>query len=432
MKTDPGRAVAEGESTDGTARPGSRRPADPVAKAERRAGLAYCLKVFAAMRIGLTVIALVSVALLPDLSRLSPAVRQGLPAIPGPVDVPGWPAHAVSPGPHNLFTSWERFDALWYLRIADSGYRDGDGSAAFFPLYPLVTRGVSTVIGGHPLAAGLLVSNASFLAALMVLYLLTRAEFQDEDLARRTVLFTAVFPTALFFLAPYSESMFLLLVLVALWGARRSNWLVAAAAGFLAALTRNMGVLLTLPLLVEAVHQAVLARPRRWPFPEVLAAAGPLAGLGVYLAFWRHLAGDWLAPLHQQAFWERHLQNPISTVGKGTHEAFRWIGIYPGGYHLLDWMVAVPVLAAAIYAVVKFRPSYSVYAWVSILIPLCYIFTGRPLMSFPRFALPIFPVFWAFGRWTGPSRARLELVVGASAALLGVMTLLFVNWYYVF
>ena len=48
---------------------------------------------------------------------------------------PGWPAHAVTPGWHNVFTSWEREDALWFLRIATGGYDDGDGSAAFFPLF---------------------------------------------------------------------------------------------------------------------------------------------------------------------------------------------------------------------------------------------------------------------------------------------------------
>src|SRR5205814_2515404 len=103
--------------------------------------------------------------------------------IPGPVGVPGWPAHPITAGWSNLFTSFERFDALWYLRIGASGYRAHDGSAAFYPLFPLAVRAVSFVIGGHPLAAGLIVSNGAFLAALFVLYLLTRAVL-PEDTAR--------------------------------------------------------------------------------------------------------------------------------------------------------------------------------------------------------------------------------------------------------
>ena len=151
-----------------------------------------------------------------------------------------------------------------------------------------------------------------------------------------------------------------------------------------------------------------------------------------YLWFWKHLSGDWLAPLHQQANWERHLENPILTLAKGTHEAFRWIGVYAGGYHLLDWLIVVPVLAAGIYALVRFRPTYGAYVWASLLPPLMFIFAGRPLMSLPRFTLPLFPVFWAFARWTEGSRARQDIALVASSALLGILLVLFVNWYYIF
>src|SRR5205823_14334758 len=134
--------------------------------------------------------------------------------------------------------------------IAAHGYANHDGSAAFFPLYPMVTRWVSWVLGGHPLAAALLVSNAAFLAALVMLYALTARETSVE-VARRATVYLAAFPTAFFFLAPYSESLFLLLVLLAFWWARGGRWLGAAAAAFLAALTRNLGVLLALPLALE-------------------------------------------------------------------------------------------------------------------------------------------------------------------------------------
>jgi hypothetical protein len=82
--------------------------------------------------------------------------------------------------------------------------------------------------------------------------------------------------------------------------------------------------------------------------------------------------------------------------------------------------------------VVRFRPSYGLYAVASIVVPLTFIFSGRPLMSFPRFALTVFPVFWAFAVWTSRTLWRHEVFVAVSAALLGLMTLLFVNWYYVF
>jgi len=43
-----------------------------------------------------------------------------------------------------------------------------------------------------------------------------------------------------------------------------------------------------------------------------------------------------------------------------------------------------------------------------------------------------FPVFWVFARWTEKGGGRRQLALGASAALMGLLFVLFANWYYVF
>jgi hypothetical protein len=393
-----------------------------------RDGLRYGLLVFLAVRVGLSIVALAATALLPHATSLHGTANPALP--PSPASVPGWPAHLFTPGWHNLVTAWERFDALWYLRIAAHGYANGDGSAAFFPLYPMMVRGLSAVLGGHQLASALLVSNASFAAALVVLYALTVRETGSAEIARRAVLYLAVFPTSFFFLAPYSESLFLLLVVACFWFIRRDRWAAGALAAGLAALTRNLGVLLVLPLAVEAFQQwRTAGRPLA---PRLAWATVPGLAVLPYLAFWQRFAGDWLAPIHQETNWERRLEIPVVTLAKGTHEAFRWIGVYAGGYHLIDWLIVVPVLAAAVYVLVRFRPVYGTYVWASLLPPLSFIFVGRPLMSLPRFTLPLFPVFWAVARWNERSRGLQDAVLVCSSVLLGILLLLFVNWYYVF
>ena len=389
-----------------------------------RRGLRYCLLVFLCVRVGLSVLALVAVALLPHPS----AIGEGA-GIPPPVDVPGWLAPTITPGWHNLITAWERFDALWFLRIATAGYVDGDGSAAFFPLYPMLIRVASPILGGHPLAAGILISNVAFLGALAVLYFLTSSEF-DERTARRTVLYLAVFPTAYFLLAPYSESLFLLLVVTSLWSARRRKWALAGVTGALAAATRNVGVLLILPLAVEAFLQH---RERGdLLVPRLLWSGAVAVGTIAYLGFWQAFGGDVLAPLHQQATWQREATFPLVTGVSGTREAFKWIGIYPGGYHLLDWLLVVPAIAAAVWVTIRSRPTFAVYTWASLLAPLSLVFAPRPFMSLPRFLLAVFPLFWATAVWAGRRAGVHEAVVAVSAAALGVMTVLFVNWYFVF
>jgi hypothetical protein len=380
-----------------------------------RTGFVFALKVFLGVRVGLFVLGLLSPGLFPPLD---------------PVSVPGWPARPLpDPGLHNLFTAWERFDGLWFLRIADEGYRTADGSAAFFPLYPLLVRFVSVLLWGRPLAAALLVSNAALLGALAVLYDLTRAEVSDVA-ARTTVVLLCVFPTAFFWFAPYSESLFLLLAAAALWAARQGRWPLAAAAGFGAALTRNIGVVVGIALLVEALQQR--AEGDRPLVRGILASVATCLGTLAYLLFWQAKAGDWLAPLHQQANWERVFSWPWSTVIEGTRAAFRYVGNTNGSYWLIDWLLVVPVLAAAVVALFRYRWAFRIYLWGGLLVPLSFVFQDRPLMSMPRFVLPLFPAFWAMAAMLERWRVPRWGVAAVGAAGLGLLVPLFVNWYYIF
>ena len=369
------------------------------------------------MRIALGILALLGVALLEGSDV---------------VNVPGWPAPVPSPGWHNLFTAWERWDGLWFLRIADAGYGGTDPSAAFFPLYPLLIRGLSGLIGGHPLAAALFISNLAYLGALFALYELTLMEYNHE-FARRTVLYLAVFPTAFFFLAPYTESLFLLLVVTSFLMAKRGQWAFAAALGALACATRSVGLALILPLMLEAWSQARASEEGRGRalMKTLPWAVMPVVGLLAYLFFWYRTNGDWLTPVRNQSGWLREFHWVWDSLVKGTQEAFRFIGQFSGGFHQFDWIVVMFALGAAIWVVRKARAPYIAYTLVSLALPMFLIFGGRPFMSMPRFIVVIFPLFWALAAAAERFKVN-DLIVGVSAAGLGVCTLLFVNWYFIF
>jgi hypothetical protein len=143
-----------------------------------------------------------------------------------------------------------RWDSVWYLRIADSGYGDSAPRAAFFPLYPLLVRAVATPFGaseGALLVAAYALSLAAFVAALFLLHRLTELEL-GRRVARPTLLLLAVFPAAVYFGAPYSESLFLLLAVGAFYAARSGHWAWAGTCAGLASGTRSAGLLLLIPL----------------------------------------------------------------------------------------------------------------------------------------------------------------------------------------
>ena len=401
-----------------------RRPAGPQADAVPTTGwlpaLRSCALVYLGVRLGLFFVGLLSTALLPQ-NR--------------PVDVPGWPATTPSEGWHAVFTAWERHDALWYLRIASQGYRVDDGSAAFFPLYPLLTRGVSVVLGERWLLGAYLVSNVALVVALTVLHRLTALEL-DERRARRTVLYVAVFPTSLFLFAPYTESLFLALTAGCLYAARTRSWLLAGVLGALAAATRSAGLLLVLPLAVEALLQlreSTAPRGQRWrdAAAALAAATAPVLGLLAYLAFWAR-ADTWRRPLDVQgSTWEREWSWPWDTLAAGAREGTRYLGAYAGGYHTADLVLVALALAAAVWVTLTMRATWAVWCWASLLLPLTAAFDGRPLLSVPRFVVVVFPLFWALTAVADRWRAH-DAVVAASACGLGLMSLLYVSWYFVF
>jgi hypothetical protein len=169
------------------------------------------------------------------------------------VGVPGVDATPITPGWHNLIVQGNHADALWYQRIASGGYRADDPSAAFFPLFPMLARGLGW-IGIPAFPATLLLAQVAFFGALVVMHALTRRELGEQN-ARRAVRYLAVFPTAFFFLSPFTESLFLLLALLTFWFARTGRWWWAAAPALLAGLTRSVGIVLCAALLAEAVQQ---------------------------------------------------------------------------------------------------------------------------------------------------------------------------------
>jgi hypothetical protein len=351
------------------------------------------------------------------------AVGVGLVSPGKPVSVPGWPAPGLSYGWHNFFTGGYRQDALWYLRIATHGYRSGDGSAAFFPLYPLLIRLFDLVPGLGPLGAATLVAQGGFLASLVLAYRLAELEF-DEAVARTGVVLLACFPSAFFFLSPYTEGPFLALCLGSFYCARRGRWAAAGSLAALATLTRSVGLVLVGALAAEALQQW---REGRRPWAGLAAALGPPVGIGGYLGYWWLRFGDAAAPWQAQRNWQRVATFPLLTLYRAAVDAYRY-----DSYWLIDFAVVLTVILAMLAGLRVLRWSYLTYGFASLLLPLCDPFPSRPLMSMPRFCLLIFPAVWVVARGLRRRGWPTALAAGPFAAGYALLGLLFMNWLPIF
>jgi Mannosyltransferase (PIG-V) len=365
--------------------------------------------VFLAARIGLSLLSVIAVELIEPRD---------------PVAVPGRPGPAATSGWHNAIDATERQDAVWYLRLADRGWSTEDASAAFFPLYPLAVRAVSWILPGEDLFAAIVVSNLAFLGALLALFALT-AEAFGERIARRAIVVTAIFPTAFFFLAPYTESLFLFLSVLAFRAARHDRWGLVALFGAGAALTRSVGILLVPALLVEAAigraggARAFLARAAG----GAAIAAAPLA----WFAWWGLAHGNWLAPLDAQAQWGRELEWPWATLGGAIDLAWTF-----RSYWLLDAGVVALAIGGLVLAFPALRASERVYGVLSLLLPLLDPFPSRPLLSMPRFVVVVFPALWGLSGVGLGRKLPPALVTAVLAAGWALCAILFVNWWHLF
>jgi hypothetical protein len=359
-----------------------------------------------------------------------------------------------------LAAPFARWDSVWYLEIAGGGYDHEPARTAFFPLYPLLVRGVGEIVRSD-LVAGVLVSLVAFGVALLLLYRLAELEL-DGQLARVTVLLVAFCPMAYFFSAVYSESLFLALSLGCILQARRGRWATAACLGALGAASRNGGIALIVPMVLLFLYGPRADRPRgveragwRWVLPRhpvtptlAWAALVP-AGLGAYLVFLALTTGDGLAPFHVQQVWYRHFAGPFGGVWTGAVAA--WDGLRQlvhgpppplyftkaGGNALMvagqNLMLFGFLVLGAVGVVGAFRRlpvAYGAYALAALALPLSYPVSPQPLASLPRYEVVLFPLFmWAAG-WL--SRRRLvEPGLAALAALLGLFTAEFATWRFV-
>lgn len=333
-----------------------------------------------------------------------------------------------------------RWDSVWFLTVAQHGYVSPQ-SSAMFPLYPLLIR-AGSLVGGQPLLTGGLISLGCFLGSLYMLHRLVALDFGD-GVARMTTLLVAFFPTALYLSAVYSESLFLLLSVSAIYAARNDRWAAACLLAALAGATRSNGVLLIVPLALMYLYGPRTAPPsapdsRRWR-PRYKLGASALwlalvpAGIVAYLGYLAISHGAPFAPFHAEADWGRSFSGPFGALWQALTALpsdLRGVvtgsapALQPGdplswpAHNLIDLGFAAFAVAGMALAYRRVPFAYFAYALVLLTHALSYPAATVPLLSLSRFVLVIFPIFIGWGSWLSERRLAARGALGISTALL--------------
>lgn len=327
--------------------------------------------------------------------------------------------------------SWANFDGEHYLSIAIFGYKEKE--QAFFPVYPgmisilakpfssdLVSSLVNSTI------AGLIISNLSFLLALIILWNLITIDY-SKKIALFTLAALLLFPTSFYFGAVYSESLFLVLSVGSFYLARKGRWFSASLLGAVASATRVFGVLLLAALLIEAWEQRTKLSKSFWIFLIPL-------GLIFYMMFQYFTVGDPLAFYSlQKQVGEQHQEGLILL----PQVYFRYVKmlltvdlsnpIYQT--IILEFLVGLAFFLLPVYGYFKkMRLSYLTYAMLGFLLPTI---TGS-FSSVPRYVIVLFPSFLILAVLINKLPNLLKIVILIfSVSVLMIETALFLRGYWV-
>jgi hypothetical protein len=358
------------------------------------------------------------------------------------------------------------WDSEYYLAIAIGGYDDprsphltrtgvvtdpngippaeGDNvfeqslstSYAFFPFYPWLMRLLAfplRILGMNPIAtatlAGVIISGLGTLLGMLALFDLTRDSLGEES-ALRAVFYLIAFPTGFFLIQVYTEGLFVGLTFACLAMLKREQWIAAALFGAAATLTRAVGVVLILPMLItwfrtgewvdldlewrQIFHSGIPLRP----LGRALLAFSPLITYLIWKFSYLGLAFDFI----QDNYFGRHflsLDVAFDQWARAFSTLFSSATPQHTAYYLMELLGLVVGVATCI-AALKTHPEL---AWFSLAVVIISWGSG-PAQGIQRYILGAPAVFITLARWgRNPVFDRAWTIL--SILLMGLMAMLF-------
>ncbi len=321
---------------------------------------------------------------------------------------------------YQIFYKW---DARAYLYLAEYGYTAVGMERtylAYFPLYPALVNLFGHILPTY-MTAALAVSFISSIFAGYFLQKLVSFDSEDDEV-KRSLWFFYIFPTAYFLTVPYTEALFISLVLGAVTYARQKKWLGASIIAMFACATRLQGLVLIPTIMIEFWLHRKEVKLRQIFWLSVI----PLGFVSYLLINWM-VTGNPVEFLdiqrvhfyHHNILPTKQLWDTINNILFNKPSEMR-LTLDEGR------LVAVLITSVLLLISIKWlRISYQFYAWSQLIILL----TDSWLMSLPRYILAIFPLFIVLARITKKPEVFQALSI-ISFALMTALYCLYVagNW----
>lgn len=338
-----------------------------------------------------------------------------------------------------FWDGWVRYDAGWYLRIADDGYSYMPGhqsNVAFFPAYPLVMRGLGNVIANTALA-GIVVTIVCGAGALVAFHRWCRDRLSPSA-ALTAVACLALYPYAYYlFGAVYGDALFLLCALLAFLAFERDHLLLAGVAGAVATGTRLVGVAVIIGLVVGVIERRGVVGPgpgRRPRFdlsrlrPRDAGVLVSVVGLAAFSAYlWRRFDDPLLFQTVQETWgqesgWRTWLK----------YDVYLWLRRDPDLFYTHGLLIQAALFALVVLTIPtvvrRFGWRYGAYLGALLVIPAV---GSQDFQGMGRYLLGAFPAFAVLGSFLAHHPLVRRCLLPLSAAALVVFTGMFANGRYI-
>jgi len=312
---------------------------------------------------------------------------------------------AMPPLVATLIKLFKIYDTEWYLSIAQFGYRSDTAhnrlAICFYPLYPALVKLFHYVIPGGYFIAGVVVSNLFLLIALYYLVRLVEWEYRDSETGILSAKLLLLFPFSFFFSIAYTESVFIAFTVLTFYALRRKKWLLAGLFAMLAALTRNHGVLLIVPILIEILYDHEFFRRFRDKeskrgvllgglLQRLAAVLLPAAGIGIYLTVNKMVTGNAFQFLiYQREHWKQRFGLFADLLARHAGKIFTGEPRYAFGIWIPGILLFFLALALLLLCARRLRLSYAAFALAYVIVS----FSPTGLLSGPRYVGGLFVLY---------------------------------------